>query len=200
MIAEDGVPLFYSWRLATNVDVLRLRITEILQIKRAVGIQFLGIFHTDGIALTTSRYEGNPTSDVLMKIVDVVSQLVGLWSQRCHLHSWCHLGTQSAKRNLCALSRLPSLVVVASHVPTRQILAGVVFLTIVLIVGTNGTISCYLPFLIRRDTLHGTVSKLDEDIDAAFGQSEDGGFVGLVLAHGEHAAITQNKTYGILLL
>ena len=94
MIAEDGMPLYPT--LATDVNVLGTGVTEIIQIERAVGIQLLGIFHADGIAWLARGRKSNPTSHVLMEIVDFGVYSCGFGGEGCHRHPRRHLGTQGS--------------------------------------------------------------------------------------------------------
>ena len=55
---------------AADVDILRLCVAEIVKVEGAVGIQLLGVFHADGVALLAGWREGYPASHVLVEVVD----------------------------------------------------------------------------------------------------------------------------------
>ena len=184
---------------AADIDILRLGIAEIVEVECPVGIQFLGIFHADSVAGVACWREGYPSSHILLEVVDVF--FAGRRdSQGLHAHARSHLRTQGSQRYLSTLSIQPRLVIEVRHVPTVHLLAGIIYLTIIFVVRTDGAVGSNLPFLVGRDTLGCTIRKLDEDIDAAFWQSENGCFIGLVLAHGEHPTIAQHQSDGILFL
>ena len=197
MIAEDGVP--FTVILPADIDILRLGIAEIVEIECTIGIQFLGIFHADGVSRVACWREGNPSCHVLLEVVDVIFASRRN-RQGLHAHARSHLGAQGSKRYLSTLSLQPRFVIEVRHVPTVHLLAGIIYLTIIFVVRTNRAVGGNLPFFVGRDTLGCTIRELDEDINAAFGQSEDGCFIRLVLAHGEHSPIAQHKTDGILFL
>ena len=81
-----------------------------------------------------------------------------------------------------------------------HLLVGIIYLTIIFVVRTDGTVGSNLPFLVCGNPFCRAIYKLDEYVDATFGQSENGSLIGLVLSHGEHTTVSQYKTDGILLL
>lgn len=51
MIGEDRAPRLAVLLTIADIDILREGIAEVVEIQTAVSLQFLGIFHTDGITL-----------------------------------------------------------------------------------------------------------------------------------------------------
>ena len=196
MIAEYRVPFCFA--LTADIDILGACITEVSQIKRAVRIQLLGIFHADGIARLTIRGKGYPTRHILTEVVDTGSEDSGFGRKGSHRHPGRHLGTECTERDFCALCLHPPAVIISYPVPSRQFLAGIVFLTVVFVVGSDRSVGCHLPFLVGRDTFRGAVGKGNQYIYPAFWQSEHRSLVWLVLPHREKAAIAQHDTNAVL--
>ena len=94
----------------------------------------------------------------------------------------------------------PFGIVETKRVPALHFLAGVVFLAIIFIIGTNRTIGRDFPFFIRLDAIFCAVGILYNQIDATLGQTKGGVLIRLILTHGKPSAIAQNDTDAIVLL
>ena len=114
---------------------------------------------------------------------------IRLWRERRHNHAWSHLSPQRTQGYLRALGIQPRFVIIASHIPSSQLLAGIKHLTIVFVVATDRSIGSNLPFLIGSYPLGSTIGKLDEEVDATLGVAKGHSLVVLVLTHGEQTAI-----------
>ena len=207
------VPLFGNRLLAVaDIHVGRAGVAQVLRIERAVSIQFLGIAHTDGVARLAVGHQRHPARHVLAEVDDVGVGLAGQGLQFLplygagdglgrlhqsvivlHQHARRHLSAQLTGGDVGALGLEPLAVVVAHLGPAGHLHAGVVLLAVVFVVRADGTVGRHLPALVvGLQALGGAVVILHDDVDAALGQSEDGYLVGLVLLHGEVAAVAED--------
>ena len=186
------------------INILRTRIAQVFRIECAVRIQLFGIADANGISCVTYGHHGNPSGNILTKINNIG---VGLYrfqwtclvshvgsKTASYEHAGCHLSAEHSLRDVGTLSLEPRGIVETNLAPALHLHAGIVFLTIVLVVGADRTVGAHLPSLVvGLQALRRAVLVLHDDVDAAFGKSEDRNLIGLVLLHGEQTTVAQDN-------
>ena len=120
VIREDRTPRLAVLLTIADIDILREGIAEVVEIQTAVSLQFLGIFHTDGITLLATDLKTNPARHVLSEIYDegIVAMLQTYRMTEFLLnHSRHRLRHQRTVRNGTALGFLPLAIVETSLGP-----------------------------------------------------------------------------------
>ena len=211
---ECGAPL--TVLLAADEDILRTGRAQVGGIERSVIIQAFGIADADGVALLALRHERHPARDILSEVDDegwsvegggrrensFATGVFSLHTPHSTLltpHSRHHLCAEGTRRNSRTLCLLPGGVVEAHLVPARHLHAGIIFLAVVFIVGTDRAIGRHLPRLVGLYALRRAILIFDDDVDPALGQSEGGVLVRLVLTHGEVAPIAKHDADAVVL-
>ena len=108
-------------------------------------------------------------------------------------HTRCHLGCEIGLRDVRTFGLQPFRIVIAYLAPTRHLPAGVIFLTVVFVVGADRSVGGHLPTLIiGLQTLGAAVRIFHDDIDAALGIAEGMNLIGLMLLHREITPVAQD--------
>ena len=204
MIGEDRAPRLAVLLTIADIDILREGIAEVVEIQTAVSLQFLGIFHTDGITLPATDLETDPARHVLSEIYDecIVAMLQTYRMTEFLLnHSRHRLRHQRTVRNGTALGFLPLAIVETSLGPAFQRLfpAGIILLAIILVVAADRTIEAQLPCIVGSPGFSLSVLILHLHVDAAFRITEKRRLVCLLLSHRKHSSVAQFDGDGILL-
>ena len=204
VIREGRTPKLSVLLAIADIDILREGIAEVVEIQTAVSLQFLGIFHTDGISLPATDLKTNPARHVLTKINDegIVALLqTHRMSEFLLNHSPHRLRHQRTVRNGTALGFLPLAIVETSLGPTfqRQFPAGIILLAIILVVAADRTVEAQLPGVVGSPGFSLSVLILHLHVDAAFRITEERSQVCLLLSHRKHSAVAQFDGDGILL-
>ena len=186
------------------IAVGTLGVAQVLCPYVASRVEFLSETDDDRVANRQHwKSELQPTRHVLSHIDDDFAVLAGdaLRLQLLqHLHILSHGSTQGSVGNSRALSFLPFGIVKAHRCPTVKLLTGVVDLTIVFVVRTDGTIQTNLPFLVSTDGLATAVRKLHDEVGTQRRIAEVRYLIRLfILLHGVVTAIAQHHTNGIFL-
>ena len=123
VIREGRTPRLSVFPAIADINILREGIAEVVEIQTAVSLQFLCIFHTDGITLPATDLETNPARHILSEIYDesIVAMLQTYrMTEFLFNHSRHRLRHQRTVRNGTALGFLPLAVVETSLGPTFQ--------------------------------------------------------------------------------
>ena len=204
VIREGRTPRLSVFLAIADIDILREGIAEVVEIQTAVSLQFLGIFHTNGITLLATDLETNPARHVLSEIYDegIVAMLQTYRMTEFLLnHSRHRLRHQRTVRNGTALGFLPLAIVETSLGPALQRLfpAGIILLAIILVVAADRTIEAQLPCVVGSPGFGLSVLILHLHVDAAFRITEERCLVCLLQSHRKHSAVAQFDGDGILL-
>ena len=204
VIREGRTPRLSVFLAIADINILREGITEVVEIQTAVSLQFLGIFHTDGITLLATDLETNPARHVLSEIYDegIVAMLqTHRMTEFLLNHSRHRLRHQRTVRNGTALGFLPLAIVETSLGPALQRLfpAGIILLAIILVVAADRTIETQLPCVVGSPGFGLSVLILHLHVDAAFRITEERCLVCLLQSHRKHSAVAQFDGDGILL-
>ena len=204
VIREDRTPRLAVLLTIADIDILREGIAEVVEIQTAVSLQFLGIFHTDGITLLATDLETDPARHVLSEIYDegIVAMLQTYRMTEFLLnHSRHRLRHQRTVWNGTALGFLPLAVIETSLGPALQSLfpAGIILLAIILVVAADRTIETQLPCVIGSPGFGLSVLILHLHVDATFRITEERRLVSLLQSHRKHSAVAKFDGDGILL-
>ena len=204
VIREDRAPRLSVLLAIADINILREGIAEVVEIQTAVSLQFLGIFHTDGISLFATDQETDPARHVLSEIYDegIVAMLqTHRMTEFLLNHSRHRLRHQRTVRNGTALGFLPLTVVETSLGPALQSLfpAGIILLAIIFVVAADRTIETQLPCVIGSPGFSLSVLILHLHVDATFRITEERRLVSLLQSHRKHSAVAQFDGDGILL-
>ena len=204
MIDEGGLPPLILFFTIGYIVVGRVSMTEVGTPQFTLLIQLLSEADLHGITLfEVVQAQLQPSSHILSEIKNqVIALLVHLLYRHLldHLHTGSHLSAQGSQRDGYTLCRTPATVIIAHFIPTRQFFAGIVDLTVILVVRTDSTIGIQLPLLVGRYYLSLTILIEDDQGGAQFRITEIGNLIRfLLLLHGIVTAITQYHAKGILL-
>ena len=204
MIREGRTPRLSVLLAVADINILREGIAEVVEIQTAVSLQFLGIFHTDGITLPATDLETDPARHVLSEIYDecIVAMLQTYRMTEFLLnHSRHRLRHQRTVWNGAALGFLPLAVIETSLSPALQRLfpAGIILLAIIFVVAADRTIEAQLPGVVGSPGFSLSVLILHLHVDAAFRITEERCLVCLLLSHRKHSAVAKFDGDGILL-
>ena len=185
-------PTAVAFLTVTDVNIRRAGITEVFAVECAVVVQFLGINDADSIALLSSDTHLQPSCYILTDVDDV--PFYGYWLYLLQdFHTRCHLGCEIGLRDVRTFGLQPFRIVIAYLAPTRHLPAGVIFLTVVFVVGADRSVGGHLPTLIiGLQTLGAAVRIFHDDIDAALGIAEGMNLIGLMLLHREITPVAQD--------
>ena len=204
VIREGRTPRLPVLLAVADINILREGIAEVVEIQTAVSLQFLGIFHTDGISLPATDLETDPARHVLSEINDesIVAMLQTYRMTEFLLnHSRHRLRHQRTVWNGTALGFLPMAVIETSLGPALQSLfsAGIILLTIILVVAADRTIEAQLPGVVGSPGFSLSVLILHLHVDAAFRITEERRLVCFLQSHRKHSAVAKFDGDGILL-
>ena len=178
---------------------------QVFGVQTAVGIEFLGEAYEHGVTLVgVAHPDLQPSRHVLSEVHyhSAVALGHGLRS-KCphHLHARRHAAAQCSQRYRHALGIHPLRVVIASHSPVAQHLAGIVNLAVVLVVASYRTVGCQLPLRVGGYLLLLAVLVCYYQVGTQFGIAEVGYLVWfLFLLHGVVAPVAQHHSYCALAL
>ena len=152
MINESGVPpAAVAFFAVADVVISSIGRAQVLAVEASVIIEFLGKNHTDGIATLAREFYSQPSGNILSEVYDIraVSLLDATSLERLkHLHAFSDLSTKHSLRNIGTFGFHPFGIIKAYLAPTHHLHTGIVFLTVVFVVGANGSLSRYLPAFV----------------------------------------------------
>ena len=204
MIYEGGLPPLILFFTIGYIVVSRVSMTEVGTPQFTLLIQLLCEADLHGVTLfEVVQAQLQPSCHILSEVKNqVIALLVHLLYRHLldHLHTGSHLSAQGSQRDGYTLCRTPATVIIAHFIPTRQFFAGIVDLTVILVVRADSTVGIQLPLIIGRYHLSLTILIEDDQSGTQFRITEVGNLIRfLLLLHGVVTAITQYHAKGILL-
>ena len=203
VVDECGVPPGALFLSVGIVAVGAPGMTEVLGPDVSRGVEPFGKTDNHAVAwMQTAHPHLQPSRHVLSHVEYHLTVFLrdGHWRHLPDdLHVGGHCPAQGAKGYGGALGFHPSAVVEASTGPSVPHLAGVIHLSVVLVVRAYGPIGIQPPFLVGGDGLGRAVGKNHDEVQAQGGIAETGNLVGfLVLLHRVVAAIAKHHADGVV--